>query len=239
MPKITISNLGPIKHVEFGLNKVNVFMGQQSSGKSTIAKVISYCTWIEKDVATSQSLDEYSVDGHFRKRLEEFHQLSGYFSNSTEIYYESDIVKLHFKDNKCDIGWVDKYAYRRSKIAYIPSDRNLITLPFIQKVEMPNNNNRSFLFDWLTLRRQYDEKNRVKILDLPVEYYFDKGTDRNHIISTDKTNKYDIYLEDVSSGLQSLIPLILALKYMTEWIYENEEETSFEKREKMTKDIVQ
>jgi predicted ATPase len=235
MAKITIDYLGPIKHIEFDLNKVNVFMGQQSSGKSTVAKVISYCTWIEKDVAINQSLGEYNANGYFRKKLEEFHQLNGYFSNNTMICYESDIIKLRFENSKSVIEWVDQYAYKRSKIAYIPSDRNLITLPFIQKVEMPNNNNRSFLFDWLTMRHRYDTKNRVKILDLSVEYYFNKSAERNHIISTDKSNKYDIFLEDASSGLQSLTPLILALKYMTGWIYDNEEETSFEKQQKITK----
>ena len=45
---IKISNIGPIKEVDFRLNKVNVFMGEQSSGKSTIAKIVSYCQWVEK-----------------------------------------------------------------------------------------------------------------------------------------------------------------------------------------------
>ena len=210
-------------------------MGQQSSGKSTIAKIISFCTWVEKDVAISQSLDEYNVNGNFHKKLEDFHCLNGYFKENTEICYESDIIKLQFKNNKCFIEWVDKYAYKRSKTEYIPSERNLTVLPFIQKVDMPNNNSRNFLFDWLTIRTQYNKRNRVKILDLLVEYYFDEKTGGNHIISTDKNNKYDILLENASSGLQSLTPMIIALKYLTEWIYENEEETSFEKQQKVSK----
>ena len=47
MPNLTIRNVGPIKVVEgINLNKVNVFMGPQSSGKSTIAKILSFCTWV-------------------------------------------------------------------------------------------------------------------------------------------------------------------------------------------------
>jgi predicted ATPase len=207
MAIITIKNVGPIKNIEsLKLNRVNVFMGPQSSGKSTIAKIISYCTWVEKDVAITQSLDEYNVNGSFRKRLEEFHRINGYFKDNTEIFYESDIIKLQFKNNKCSIEWVDKYAYKRSKIEYISSERSLIILPFIQKVEMPNNNNRSFLFDWYTIRSQYNKENRVKILGLPVEYYYDENTGESHIISTDENNKYDILLENASSGLQSLTP---------------------------------
>ena len=44
---IEISNVGPIEHVVLNLNKINVLMGEQSSGKSTIAKIISFCNWVE------------------------------------------------------------------------------------------------------------------------------------------------------------------------------------------------
>ena len=43
MSRIKIENVGPINNVNFNLNKVNIIMGPQSSGKSTIAKIISYC----------------------------------------------------------------------------------------------------------------------------------------------------------------------------------------------------
>ena len=39
MTKITINNFGPIKALEFDLNKVNIIIGPQSSGKSSIAKL--------------------------------------------------------------------------------------------------------------------------------------------------------------------------------------------------------
>ena len=65
MTTIKIRNIGPIKEVEeITLNRVNVFMGPQSSGKSTIAKIISYCTWVEKDVATGQPLSYYTHSQH-------------------------------------------------------------------------------------------------------------------------------------------------------------------------------
>jgi len=235
MATIAIKNVGSIKNIEsLEINKVNVFMGQQSSGKSTIAKIISFCTWVEKDVSINQSLDAYLTNATFRKKLEEFHRLEGYFKKDSEIYYKSDVIQIQFRNEECSIEWIDRYAYKRSKIVYIPSERNLITLPFIQKIDLPDNNNRTFLFDWLTVRSQFNNENQVKILDLPVAYYYVEkiGSGENHIISTDKNNPYDILLENASSGLQSLTPLIVVLKYMTEWIYENTEDISFEKQQK-------
>jgi predicted ATPase len=94
--KIIIRNVGPIKEANLDLNKINVFMGPQSSGKSTIAKLISYCTWVEKDVATSQSLKMYQENkNHFVNRLEDFHKLNGYFRHENRyISYKSDIIEI-------------------------------------------------------------------------------------------------------------------------------------------------
>lgn len=48
MKKLVIKNVGPIKNVEFEINRINVFMGPQSSGKSTISKILCHCQWVEK-----------------------------------------------------------------------------------------------------------------------------------------------------------------------------------------------
>jgi predicted ATPase len=54
MSKIKIKNFGPIKEGYqendgwIDIKKVTVFIGNQGSGKSTVAKLISTFTWIEK-----------------------------------------------------------------------------------------------------------------------------------------------------------------------------------------------
>lgn len=93
--KIEILNVGPIKHVSITLNTINVFMGAQSSGKSTISKIISFCSWVEKNVATNQSLENYYTDKtFFIDRLETFHKMKGFFNNKSKIIYESNVIKL-------------------------------------------------------------------------------------------------------------------------------------------------
>ena len=49
-PYITIQNVGPIKDLTLPLNRINVLIGPQSSGKSTIAKLLSFCSWLEKEM---------------------------------------------------------------------------------------------------------------------------------------------------------------------------------------------
>ncbi|MDR2408031.1 MAG: AAA family ATPase [Bacteroidales bacterium] len=55
MSKISLKNLGPIKDVVLDLHKINTIMGPQGSGKSVIAKVISFCTWLDKKLSVSGS----------------------------------------------------------------------------------------------------------------------------------------------------------------------------------------
>lgn len=229
MTTIAIKNIGPIKEVAtISLNKINVFMGPQSSGKSTIAKIISFCTWVEKDVATNQSLSEYEDNKtYFRERLESFHKIKGYFNSDSYIRYKSEVVDIVWENEECSISWVDRYAYKRSKIAYIPSERNMVILPEARKSEFGNTNIRSFLFDWFEARKKYSDKNKLSVLNLGVNYYYVEGSEEDHIRGSNNDSEYDILLSSASSGLQSITPLIAIIEYLTKWIYD-EDTISFE-----------
>ena len=233
MSTITIKNIGPIKEVvEISLNRINVFMGPQSSGKSTIAKIISFCTWVEKDVATSQSLSEYQENKtYFRERLESFHKIKGYFNSDSYIHYKSEVLDIVWENEECSISWVDKYAYKRSKIAYIPSERNMVILPEARKSEFGNTNIRSFLFDWFEARKKYSNENNLSVLNLGVNYYYVEGSEEDHIRGNNNDAEYDILLSNASSGLQSITPLIAMIEYLTKWIYD-EDTISFEQDER-------
>ncbi|KAA6322558.1 hypothetical protein EZS27_027916 [termite gut metagenome] len=216
MNKISIRSVGPIKEATFGLNKINVFMGPQSSGKSTIAKIISHCTWVEKLVATNQSLDDYCTNKEsFKEWFETFHKIEGYFNNNSVIDYESAVIKLHYTAQDYTIDWADKYAYQKSKISYIPAERNMVILPEMEKVELPNNNVRCFLFDWFDARRRYVNENNLPLLDLGVRYYYLRQTRENYIQYKENGESYDILLSNASSGLQSVTPMIVMTDYLT------------------------
>ena len=42
MAHLSIRNVGPVRDIDIDLNRINVFIGPQSCGKSTIAKIISF-----------------------------------------------------------------------------------------------------------------------------------------------------------------------------------------------------
>lgn len=79
MAQLIIKNIGPIKDIDITLNKVNVIIGPQSSGKSTINKIACFCSWVEKKVSLEQSFDFFLKDDNFITNLIVFHKLDGYF----------------------------------------------------------------------------------------------------------------------------------------------------------------
>ncbi|ETK03390.1 hypothetical protein T229_14925 [Tannerella sp. oral taxon BU063 isolate Cell 5] len=229
MTTIEIRNVGPIKEVpEITLNSVNVFMGPQSSGKSTIAKIISYCTWLEKEMATSHLAKEYALTTRFKDELESFHKIKGYFRADSYIRYQSDVVEIIWSGDRCYPELINRLAYQRSKIAYIPSERNMVILPEARRVELGSTNVRSFLFDWFTAREKCTD---LPILDLGVNYRYVEAKEEDHIQGGEGDSAYDILLSNASSGLQSLTPLLVMIEYLTKWIYE-EERLSFEQESK-------
>lgn len=50
MAHITIKYVGPLKEVSLDIRRINMFMGPQATGKSTIAKIISQALWAEKKI---------------------------------------------------------------------------------------------------------------------------------------------------------------------------------------------
>lgn len=216
MNRIEIKNIGPIKDVNFELNKINILMGPQSSGKSTIAKIISFCQWAEK---------RFLLDGDFkydvREQLLEFHRLSdNSFTDSSSFTYETDFISITYKGKKLSKSFKRKNTpniYKRTKNIYIPSERNFVSvIPNLSKYKETNDNIMSFVYDWFSAKRIFGKSNQLPILNLDVQFY-NKSENDNDVLLLG--NKKEILLREGSSGLQSIIPLIVLIEYLTDYIY--------------------
>lgn len=226
MAHLTIKNVGPIKYIDIELNKINVIMGPQSSGKSTINKIACYCSWVEKKVSLDQSFDFFWKENSFYNELVRFHKMEGYFSDQSEIEFTSDVVHFVYKHNDEPVrfNWKDKSAYKRTKLSYIPAERNIVSIINDWKeVSLGNNNIRSFMSDWNIARKIYTPESHAHIDYLNIDYYYDSSKDIDYIKNKDGAQ---IQLINASSGIQSLIPLFVLTKYFSEWIYKNDEPTN-------------
>ena len=237
MKHLVIRNIGPIKKAELELKRFNFLIGPQSSGKSTVAKILSTCEWIEKEVETTRNEQSIGNGESFRNLVEGFHKMESYFDKDIESYvqYKTDFIEIEYNHHELSIHLNRDADYNRQKICYIPAERNAVTLQELQGLELGQTNLRSFLFDWFNAREFYKSNNKMDILDLGVRYYYDpeklKNKDRIEHVNG-KT--YDIPLSNSSSGLQSVTPLIVMLQYYSnQYFAEYDIKKSFEQESKV------
>lgn len=227
MKHLTIRNIGAIKEVSIELNKVNVFMGPQSSGKSTVCKIASFCKWVEKKVCLSQSSEPYLSSAFFNERLIEFYKLDGYLAEDSYIRYETETLILVFDlRNGNRLEWKDPCGYQRSKVAYIPAERNIVSvINNWFEVKFKDTNIRSFMIDWDDSRKNYSKSNPLNIINFKMKYYYDDASGKDLVV-TDSINNGYLELTNTSSGLQSVIPLLVLADFLISHLKSQDDKSS-------------
>lgn len=201
------------------LRRVNIIIGPQSSGKSTILKIACFCDWMERQIELTQNPDKYCDSNFFIKNLIGFHKLEGYLQQETYIRYENDAVSFDYseKNKKCTFKWNEakRWKYKRTKIAYIPAERNLVAaIPNWYQVNMNKDNILDFMKEWEFARKAFLKGEQI--LDLPVKYEYNAYNQGDRI---KLENGKELDLTVASSGLQALTPLYVMLRYLTSEYY--------------------
>lgn len=201
------------------LRRVNIIIGPQSSGKSTILKIACFCDWMERQIELTQNPDKYCDSNFFIENLIGFHKLEGYLQQETYIRYENDAVSFDYseKNKKCTFKWNEakRWKYKRTKIAYIPAERNLVTaIPNWYQVNMNKDNILDFMKEWEFARKAFLKGEQI--LDLPVKYEYNAYNQGDRI---KLENGKELDLTVASSGLQALTPLYVMLRYLTSEYY--------------------
>lgn len=229
MTRLIIKNIGPISEIDIELTRLNIFIGPQSSGKSTIAKIISFCQWLEKDCVRHQKISH--IDKNFTDQaFVDYHNIRGYLNESSYFHYKSDILSIEYADSSLAVKREKEFRSARvSKNAYIPAERNLISVPGIFQTKMPDNYILSFLTDWKQVRKEYSSSNdSTAIVPTGDSYYYNEKKDEDMLTLKDGKQ---LPLSQSSSGLQSVTPLVVYVNYVTEWIYSHPEMASADKKE--------
>ena len=219
MKHLVIRHFGPIKEADMDLRRVNIIIRPQSSGKSTILKIACFCDWMERQIELTQNPDKYCDSNFFIENLIGFHKLEGYLQQETYIRYENDAVSFDYseKNKKCTFKWNEakRWKYKRTKIAYIPAERNLVAaIPNWYQVNMNKDNILDFMKEWEFARKAFLKGEQI--LDLPVKYEYNAYNQGDRI---KLENGKELDLTVASSGLQALTPLYVMLRYLTSEYY--------------------
>lgn len=217
MTRLRIKDFGPIKggctenDGWLDIRKVTLFIGNQGSGKSTVAKLISVFSWIEKAIVKGQlKAKELKAYNRFLKQLS-YQRIDNYIKSTTEIEYEGRAYRISYKRNVFTAEKNEANGYLLPKIMYVPAERN-----FLGAIDRPDKlkNLPSPLFTFLD---EYDHARNLysKGIDLPIgdaRFVYDSLNKIAHITN----DNFTLRLSEASSGFQSTVPIYLVTKYLTE-----------------------
>ncbi len=222
MDRLIVKNFGPLKDVNIQLNKINLFIGENASGKSVLAKIITIVL----------DLRNHSIDE--KKLFEKFQEYYiGFVTNETIIQFfvkEESLFELknkkisshgrmfenesHILQDTIKIGQDKIISDNKLTTQYIPAERNLIALfsrsiatLLVSEIPLPK-----FLLQFTS---EFEKAgNKLRELEfLNVKYVNGDGLDRHKVYFNDKDY---LPLEHSSSGIQSALPIYLTVKYFAQ-----------------------
>lgn len=222
MKHLIVRNIGPLREVDINIESINLIIGLQSSGKSCVLKTACYCAWVEKRIELAQTAKEYENGTKFIDDLLSYYKMQSYLSENSYIEYVTPYLQFSYdhKNKKFSFKWKSqRWKYKRPKVSYIPSDRNLVAaIPVWSKLSLDYDNLLDFMGDWDIARKQTQAKENI--LDLGMGYFYDAKTNSDQIRLK---NGHIIRLTESSSGVQSLVPLIIHLEYLNHDLYLNQD----------------
>lgn len=248
MSRIKIKNFGPIQDgfLEndgwMDVKKVTVLIGDQGTGKSTVAKLISIFSWIEKDLFRSNgSTLRYRKQEINFESLLEYHRIYDYLKEDAVILYEGDAYKIGYqRGQNLDIQKINSNAYSLPKITYYPAERN-----FVSSVRQTKTSKKQSFKLWSESLQEFKEifqesKENFRereTLNLPIGNAVLEYNKLNDILYV-KGVDYKIQLADSASGFQSFVPLFVVANYVSE-LPEKGKEMDEQQRETFKKESVE
>ena len=230
---IRIRHFGPIvESGELDIKAVMVFCGQQGSGKSTIAKLISTCSWIEKALARKEITHKDLTGKSFRERFCGYHYLSNFFKEGkTYIHYQGERLELTYSNDSLYLIEKEDSYYHMPQIMYVPAERNFMVA--VEQAEKIRNLPPSLV----TMQQVFKKALNAGDYKIPIDG-FSVHYDKLNKITWLHGKDYRLRLHEAASGLQSVIPLVVVSLYLLLMVEKGEShEMSAEELDKLQREV--
>jgi predicted ATPase len=216
MSRIKIKNFGPIKEGYqdkdgwLDINKVTVFVGNQGSGKSTVAKLISIFTKIEKSLVRGDYEKEwFEVKNKLKNYFLPYHRLENYLNADTNIEYQGEMYKIVYQNEVLSVIKNENKSYNLPQIMYVPAERNFLTyIQGAKELKLSSESLQDFNTEYFKSKQNIKGKVKLPINNTDIDY--NRQYDNLYL----QGQNFRIKITEASSGFQSFVPLYLVSDFL-------------------------
>ena len=245
--RLIVKSFGPVKNLDITFKKVTLFIGDQGTGKSCVAKLFSMFKWLEKVLVQKKyNLNYFEQYKRFSTKLCSYHRIESFIQDNSYLKFESSLYvfvysdgsfKIYDKNEDADLFRTDddnRNVDGLSKIMYIPAERSIVSVAENKTKllkELPDSSE-TFSDEFVNAKKYFKSGYELPFEGLRFEY--DSLNEVGWISGTD----YKVRLINASSGVQSSLPMCMVSEYLSKMIAEREEvKLSKEEKDRLEKRV--
>ena len=235
--RLIVKSFGPVKDLDILFKKVTLFIGDQGTGKSCVAKLFSMFKWTEKVLSQKKyKLSYFEQYNRFQKMLCKYHRIESFVNESSYIKFEGDLYDFLYENGNFSV--IDKNHEIKgiSKVMYVPAERSIVSVAENKSKllkELPDSSE-TFSDEFVNAKKFFQNGYNLPFEGLRFEY--DSLNDEGWIHGVD----YKVRLINASSGIQSSLPMCIVSEYLSSKISDKEEvKLSKEEKDKLEKRVAE
>lgn len=247
--RLIVKSFGPVKELDITFKKVTLFIGDQGTGKSCIAKLFSMFKWLEKVLSQKKYKQNYFEQyNRFLTKLCSYHRIDSFVQADSFLMFESKHYIFEYQKgsfriyNNENIGGLFQTnetsgdANGLAKIMYIPAERSIVSVAENKTKllkELPDSSE-TFSDEFVNAKKFFKSGYELPLEGFRFEY------DTLNEVGWISDGNYKVRLINASSGIQSSLPMCMVSEYLSRMVSAREEvKLSKEEKDRLEKRVAE
>ena len=127
--RLIVKSFGPVKDLDIIFKKVTLFIGDQGTGKSCVAKLLSMFKWLEKVSSQKKyKLSYFEQHNRFKTKLCAYHRIESFINENSYIKFEGDLYDFLYENGNFSVTEKNHDIKGISKVMYVPAERSIVSV---------------------------------------------------------------------------------------------------------------